>query len=243
MKIENFWETRLSKFLKIVQASNKFKLKNDRYQFNPYQDNSGTIVSITFNGFIVIASDTRLVSGYSIPDRRVERIIKISENIILATAGMQSDIFRLQENLKNRISRSFLEKNLSCSIDSCASLLSSILYSRRFFPFYCFNLLSGLNLNGSARNFGFDAIGSYENSTSASIGSGQKIIQPLLDSSFPENFRIYNKMSNTIDGAVSLMKHFFLAASERGTSIGDGLQIFVITKDGILLENSIIKPD
>jgi len=40
-----------------------------------------------------------------------------------------------------------------------------------------------------------------------------------------------------------MVKHLFLNASKKNIEIGDGLQIFVFTKKGVLVENSILKCD
>ena len=42
-----------------------------------------------------------------------------------------------------------------------ASLLGYTLYMKRFFPYYCFNLIAGLDENGNGAVYGYDAIGSY----------------------------------------------------------------------------------
>lgn len=46
--------------------------------------------------------------------------------------------------------------------ETVAHLLSRELYTRRFFPYYTFNLLAGLDENNNGIVYGYDAIGSYD---------------------------------------------------------------------------------
>ena len=74
-----------------------------------------------------------------------------------------------------------------------ANLLSTILYSKRFFPYYVANILAGLDDNGtwfvpfsSSLGHGYialyDSVGSYELLTYGVVGSGQNLIIPYMDS-------------------------------------------------------------
>jgi len=60
-------------------------------------------------------------------------------------------------------------------------LNSNTLYGKRFFPYYTFNLLAGLDENNHGVLYGYDAIGSFDKFNYGCQGSGQKIIMPLLD--------------------------------------------------------------
>ncbi len=59
--------------------------------------------------------------------------------------------------------------------------MSKTLYAKRFFPYYTFNLLAGLDRNGKGILYGYDAIGSYDNAVGLAQGSGAHMILPLLD--------------------------------------------------------------
>ena len=61
-------------------------------------------------------------------------------------------------------------------------MISKTLYGRRFFPYYTFNLVAGLDHNGRGIVYGYDAIGSYGPDKALAQGSGAHMIIPYLDS-------------------------------------------------------------
>jgi len=50
-------------------------------------------------------------------------------------------------------------------------MLGRILYEKRFFPFYTFNIVVG-HENGKGMVWGYDAVGSYGNRNVQSVGNG-----------------------------------------------------------------------
>lgn len=109
--------------------------------------------------------------------------------------------------------------------ESVAHLISKTLYGRRFFPYYTFNLVAGLDKNGRGVVYGYDAIGSYGADRALAQGSGAHMILPFLDAEVTgyNNPKHSEKAPLTPDGAVSLIERAFHAAAERDIYTGDKL--------------------
>jgi len=61
-------------------------------------------------------------------------------------------------------------------------MISTILYSKRFFPYYVYNILGGVDEQGKGGVYSFDPVGSYEREFCRAAGAAQSLLQPFLDS-------------------------------------------------------------
>lgn len=60
-------------------------------------------------------------------------------------------------------------------------MLSTMLYYKRFFPYYTWNLLAGLDAEGKGAIYSYDPVGSYERETYRAEGSSASLLQSFLD--------------------------------------------------------------
>lgn len=72
-----------------------------------------------------------------------------------------------------------------------------MLYGRRFFPYYVYNILGGIEEDGASHTssltaplirrpgsgavYSFDPVGSYEREACRAAGAAQSLVQPFLD--------------------------------------------------------------
>jgi 20S proteasome subunit beta 6 len=110
--------------------------------------------------------------GYGIQTRNRSKIVQLTDRCVLVTAGMQSDAATLFKTLKYRLAQYEHQHGKQMTTEAIAQMLSNMLYGRRFFPYYTFNLLAGLDVDGVGAVYGYDAIGSYERIATGSNGSG-----------------------------------------------------------------------
>ncbi len=122
-------------------------------------------------------------------------------------------------------------------------MLANTLYGRRFFPYYTFNIVAGLDNEGKGAIFTYDAVGSYERVQYAAQGSGQKLIIPLLDNLVGHKNRADPKPTLTADSVIEILKEGFVTAGERDIYTGDSVELTKIDKTGIHTETFILKAD
>jgi len=130
------------------------------------------------------------------------------------------------------------------STPALAQMLSTMLYSKRFFPYYTFNLLAGIDEDGRGVAYSYDPLGSYEFEIAKACGSATELIQPFLDSQIGfKNQQNVEYTQPSMETAIRITKDAFTSATERDIHTGDYLELFVITKDGVSIERIDLKKD
>lgn len=120
------------------------------HRFEPYMNNGGTVVAVSGKDYSIVASDTRFGLGYAVPARYVSRIMKLTDQVVLASGGMQTDIATLHKMLRIRLVQYKAQHKKDMSLTAVSQMLSNILYYRRFQPYYTFNVLGGIDENGKS---------------------------------------------------------------------------------------------
>ncbi|CAD2098999.1 proteasome subunit beta type-1, putative [Plasmodium vinckei] len=202
-------------------------------RWNPYVDNGGTVIGLTGKDYVILAGDTRLSLSYSIYTRNCPKISKITDKCIIGSSGMQSDIKTLHSLLQKKIQLFYLEHSHYPSVHVIAKLLCVTLYSRRFFPYYTFNILAGIDENGKGVLYSYDAIGSYYQSTHACTGSGSSLILPILDNRVEQKNQLIKNMDFNLGDDINFVKDAMTSATERDIYTGDQAEIYIIDSLGI----------
>lgn len=201
--------------------------------FGPYVNNGGTVLGVAGDGFAVVAGDTRMSSGYSILSRDVSKLYKLTDHCVIATAGMQAEAATLRKVLDYKTTFYDHEHNQELWTPGVAQMLSNTLYQKRFFPFYTFNVVAGVDSQGQGKVYGYDAVGSFESVPYVVTGSGSALITSLLDNQVGFKTQPANFKKLSIEETVDLVKDCFTCAGERDIYTGDAVHIAVITSAGV----------
>lgn len=129
------------------------------------------------------------------------------------------------------------------STEAAAQLMSVTLYYRRFFPYYAFCMIAGLDAEGKGAVYGYDAVGSFKRDDYGCMGSGQNYIMPILDNLIGHKNRHDERKPLSAEEAVAIVKDVFVTVTERDIYTGDSVEIQVIRKDGITTETFKLKKD
>ncbi|EIW65807.1 20S proteasome subunit beta 6 [Tremella mesenterica] len=209
------------------------------HRFNPYSENGGTILAIAGADFSVIAGDTRQSEGYSIQTRYARKVFQLTDNAVLATNGFAADGKNFVRRLKQSLEWYQHNHHKQMGLKAIARLIQTMLYGRRFFPYYVYNILGGIEEDGSGAVYSFDPVGSYEREACRAAGAAQALVQPFLDN------QIYFKNQQPEPGAepfvpgrlplstvLGLVVDSFTSATERHIEVGDGIEIFIVMAKG-----------
>ncbi|RWR86655.1 proteasome subunit beta type-1 [Cinnamomum micranthum f. kanehirae] len=213
-----------------------------------FQFSCRTCVAIAGSDYCVIAADTRMSTGYSILTREYSKICKLADKSVMASSGFQADVKALQKNLAARHLIYQHQHNKQMSCPAMAQLLSNTLYYKRFFPYYAFNVLGGLDIEGKGCVFTYDAVGSYERVGYSAQGSGSTLIMPVLDNQLKSPSPLLLPAKDAVTPlsemeAVDLVKDVFASATERDIYTGDRVEIVIVNAGGIRREYTDLRKD
>ncbi|KAL1972423.1 hypothetical protein VTN31DRAFT_6837 [Thermomyces dupontii] len=224
-----------------------------QHRFYPYTDNGGSTLGIAGKDFTIIAGDTRSTSGYNINTRFAPKVFKIGgddetgegAHIVLAVVGFAADGLALKERLDSIVKVYRYQHGKRMSVKACAQRLSTLLYQKRFFPYYTHAILGGIDEDGKGALYSYDPVGSYEREQCRAGGAAASLIMPFLDNQVNfknqhipgsgEGHNLARRVPEPLprDHVEQLVRDAFHSAVERHIEVGDGLQMMVVTKDGI----------
>ncbi|KAJ9094869.1 hypothetical protein QFC19_007798 [Naganishia cerealis] len=203
-------------------------------RFNPYEENGGSILAIAGQDFSVIAGDTRQSLNYSIQTRYAQKVFPLTSNAVLAVNGFAADGKNFVKRVKQRLEWYTAAHKKEMPLKSIARLIQTMLYARRMFPFYVYNILGGIEEDGTGAVYSFDPVGSYEREACRGAGAAQSLLQPFLDN------QIYFKNQTLAPGAEPFVPGrlplntvlSLVSATERHIEVGDGLEMYVVLAPG-----------
>jgi 20S proteasome subunit beta 6 len=195
--------------------------------------------------FCVVAADTRMSLGYSIPTRNYSKIYQLTSKCVMAASGMQADVVALWKRLGVELSWYEHQHGRSMSTESIAQYLSNTLYYKRFFPYYSFCIVAGVTDHGVGCCWSYDAVGSHQLLPHATAGSAQTLVQPLLDNQItrPHQLPAKGLLEMDREQAKLLLREALTSAAERDIHTGDWVDIVTVSLAGIEKDRFLLKFD
>jgi len=179
-----------------------------------------TTIGIVCKDGVVLATERRATAGSFISNKQTQKLFKVDDNIGITIAGLVGDAQVLARYLKAEVSLYRLSRSAPLSAEGAATLLANILSGNRYYPYYAWLILGGVDQKGS-HVFSVDPAGGCIEDRYVSVGSGSTIAYGLLE----EN---YSRDMSTSD-AIDLALRGLTAAMKRDSASGDGYLVHVIS--------------
>ena len=182
-----------------------------------------TVVGITFDGGVVIASEKRVAYGNFLVSKSTKKTFQLTPRVGAACAGLVADMQLLSMQISALAKIRKMEIKREIPPNSIAKMMSNMMYERRFFP-----LLTQVIVGGIVDKpviYTLDPLGSVLPDEYAAVGTGAEMALGVLDPQFKEKM--------TEKEAIELAKKAVKSATLRDTFSGDGIDFLIIKKDGI----------
>jgi len=192
----------------------------------------GVTLGIKLKEGVILASEKRVVYGYTILSKSAKKIYPLNNRMGIAFTGLVGDMQTLAKRLRSLIQLYELTNKSEMLTRSAAKVLSNILFENRFTPYFTQTLIAGRDQEGF-HLFSLDVLGSLLDEEFAAVGSGAPIALGILESA-------YDKELSVADG-VALAKKAIMGALSRDIGSGDGLDLLIIEGDSMREESQLLR--
>ncbi|MGD0177426.1 MAG: archaeal proteasome endopeptidase complex subunit beta [Candidatus Bathyarchaeia archaeon] len=189
-----------------------------------------TTIGIVCKDGVILAAERRVTYGYFVMSKSGKKVFKIADKIGAACAGIVADMQILTREVAAYLNLYSYEREQSVTVRTAAKLMGSMLFERRYFPYLAQTIVGGID-EGGPRLFVLDPLGSVIEDKYTAVGSGSEIAMGLLESEFKEGL--------SIEEAKGLARKAVKAASARDIGSGEGLDMLIITNNGVLEEQEL----
>jgi len=183
-----------------------------------------TIVGIKCSDGAVVATDSMISWGTMVLSEKGVKAFKLTDTIVLASAGLTSDYQMLVNRLQAQIKLYELNQKKKIGVKVLSKMVANTLYSRRMMPLYIQTVIVGLDVDGPAL-YTLDMGGSLIPDEYTAAGTGVRTAYGVLENDF--------KAGLTVKEAEEIAIRAVKAGIARDVQSGGPIQIMVVTKDGV----------
>lgn len=184
-----------------------------------------TTVGIVVKDAIILGADHRATEGFLVASKTAQKIHQINKNIAMTIAGSVADAQYLIDLMIAEAKLYELQMGRPPKVNAIVKILANELFrARRPTPYEVQHIVGGVDEEGP-KLYDVGGDGSVIKETFTSTGSGSLYAYGVLEDAFKEEL--------SIEDGVELVKTAIRAAISRDLFTGNGVSIFIITRDGI----------
>ncbi|RDE15594.1 MAG: proteasome subunit beta [Candidatus Thorarchaeota archaeon] len=183
-----------------------------------------TVVGIKCSDGAVVATDSLITWGTFVLSEKGIKAFKLTDTIVLASAGLTSDYQMLVKRLQAQIKLYELNEKKPISVRALSKMVANILYSRKLDPMFVQPVIVGVDKSGPVL-YTLDMGGSLIPDDFTAAGSGMQIAYGVLEREY--------KPGVTVKEAEEIAIHSIKAAIARDVQSGGEIRIMSVTEKGV----------
>ena len=183
-----------------------------------------TVVGIKCSDGVVVATDSLITWGTFVLTDKGVKAFKLSDTIVLASAGLTSDYQMLVNRLKAQIKLYELNQKKEISVKALSKMLANTLYARRMAPLYAQTVVVGVDDDGP-QLYGLDMGGSLIPDDFTATGTGTASAFGVLEDTY--------KPTLTVKDAEEIAINAVRAGIARDAQSGGEIRVMSVTQNGV----------
>ncbi len=179
-----------------------------------------TTIGLVLKDGVVMASERRATDGSFIANKNTLKVFSLDRHLAATVAGGVGDAQALIRYLRAEIALYRLRRGGAIPVEGAATLLANILNGNRYFPYYAWLIVGGVDSKGG-HVYSVDPAGGSMEDRFVSVGSGSTFAYGILEEG-------YSRDLGMADG-VDLVLRGLTAAMKRDSASGDGYIVHAIS--------------
>jgi proteasome beta subunit len=178
-----------------------------------------------------MAADRRATAGHLVLSKNTKKAVKINDYLVMSGTGNASDIEMQKKIIAAQLKLKELKSKKRPTIKEAANLIGMVTYQNirqpAMIPSIVGTLVAGFNEDGTTELYTIEPAGTAMKveDYDANFGSGMPFVLGLLERQYKKDI--------TTEEATKLAIEAIKSSSQRDTASGSGIDVFIITKEGI----------
>jgi 20S proteasome subunit beta 3 len=189
--------------------------------------NGAAVLAMVGKDCVAIATDMRLGIGNQTIATDFPKVFRVNQRTFVGLPGLATDMQTFYEKLMFRANLYKLQEERDIKPSVLANLCSSMLYERRFGPWYVEPVIAGLEPNGKPFIAAMDLIG-------ASLFAEDFVLAGTCTESMYGMAETLYKPNMEPEELFEVISQCLLAAVDRDAISGWGVTVHVLTKDKLI---------
>jgi 20S proteasome subunit beta 3 len=190
------------------------------------QYNGGDIIAMAGKNCVAIAADTRLGMQQQTVACDFQKVFKMHDRLFMGVTGLATDVQTLSQLLKFRMNMYKLREEREMKPETFSALLTSILYEKRFGPYFTEPVICGLNEKNEPFLSAMDLIG-------APVFTDDFVVAGTSTPNLYGMCETYFKPGMEPDELFETISQCLLASVDRDALSGWGAVVHIITPEGV----------
>ena len=189
--------------------------------------NGAAIIAMAGKDCVAIGSDLRFGVQLQTMTTDFKKVFQIHDKLFVGLGGLASDAQTLYQRLVFKHNMYRLREERDMKPSTFGNLLSSVLYEKRFGPYFASPVVAGLEPDGTPFICGMDSIGALETAPDFIVaGTNSESLFGMCESMWRPDLEA--------DELFEVLSQCLLSGIDRDALAGWGAVVYVISKDGVV---------